>query len=145
MWALAAAYDDPTRTGEVTRLARAAAAQAAAVAERPGGPLLVEIAGQVRSTAVDLVRAAELVADAAPAPEDLPTEEFLLASPGGSRGRGRGSGGAAQGRVAVDAAVGVEGDERDRVPGAAPSTITPHGRWWTRMSASGQPVRMRAM
>ena len=83
VWALAAAYDDPTRTGEVTRLARAAAAQAAAVAERPGGPLLVEIAGQVRSTAVDLVRAAELVADAAPAPEDLPTEELLLApSPG---------------------------------------------------------------
>jgi len=79
VWELAAAYDDPARTGEVTRRARAAAAQAAAVAEHAGGPLLVEIAGQVRSTAVDLVRAAELVADAAPAPEDLPTEELLLA------------------------------------------------------------------
>jgi hypothetical protein len=33
----------------------------------------------VRSTAVDLVRAAELVADGAPAPEELPTEELLLA------------------------------------------------------------------
>jgi hypothetical protein len=44
-------------------------------------PALVEVAGQVRSTAVDLVRAAELVAsDApAPAPEELPTEELLLA------------------------------------------------------------------
>ena len=49
----------------------------------PGGPLLVEIAGQVRSTAVDLVRAAELVADAAPAPEELPTEELLLAPSAG--------------------------------------------------------------
>jgi hypothetical protein len=34
----------------------------------------------VRSTAVDLVRAAELVSDAAHAPEELPTEELLLAS-----------------------------------------------------------------
>jgi len=83
VWELAAAYDDPARIGEVTRLARGAAARAAAVAEHPGGPLLIEIAGQVRSTAVDLVRAAELVADVAPAPEDLPTEELLLVpSPG---------------------------------------------------------------
>ena len=83
VWELAAAYDDPARIGAVTRLARGAAARAAAVAEHPSGPLLVEIAGQVRSTAVDLVRAAELVADAAPAPEDLPTEELLLVpSPG---------------------------------------------------------------
>src|SRR4051795_3213258 len=34
VWALAAAYDDPRRTGEVTRLARMAAARAAAVVER---------------------------------------------------------------------------------------------------------------
>jgi hypothetical protein len=36
----------------------------------------------VRSTAVDLVRAAELVADDAPASaaEEMPTEELLLAS-----------------------------------------------------------------
>jgi uncharacterized membrane protein YgaE (UPF0421/DUF939 family) len=81
VWELAAAYDDPARTGEVARLARGAAAQAAAVAESADGPALVEIAGQVRSTAVDLVRAGELVADAAPAPapEELPTEELLLA------------------------------------------------------------------
>jgi uncharacterized membrane protein YgaE (UPF0421/DUF939 family) len=79
VWELAAAYDDPTRTDEVARLARAAAARAAAVVERAGAPAIVEIAGQVRSTAVDLVRAAELVADGAPAPEELPTEELLLA------------------------------------------------------------------
>jgi uncharacterized membrane protein YgaE (UPF0421/DUF939 family) len=83
VWELAAAYDDPRRTGEVARLARKGAAQAAAVTERGATPAIVEIAGQVRSTAVDLVRAAELVADSAPAPEELPTEELLLApSPG---------------------------------------------------------------
>jgi len=79
VWELAAAYDDPRRTDEVARLARAAAARAAAVVERDAAPAVVEIAGQVRSTAVDLVRAAELVAHGAPAPEELPTEELLLA------------------------------------------------------------------
>jgi hypothetical protein len=81
VWELAAAYDDPRRSGEVARLARAAAARAATVAEG-AEPALVEVAGQVRSTAVDLVRAAELVADGAPvpAPEEMPTEELLLAS-----------------------------------------------------------------
>jgi hypothetical protein len=80
VWELAAAYDDPRRTDEVARLARAAAGRAAAVVEQAGtAPAIVEIAGQVRSTAVDLVRAAELVARGAPAPEELPTEELLLA------------------------------------------------------------------
>jgi len=81
VWELAAAYDDPQRSGEVARLARAAAARAATVAEG-AEPALVEVAGQVRSTAVDLVRAAELVADGAreSAPEEMPTEELLLAS-----------------------------------------------------------------
>ena len=79
VWELAAAYDDPRRTDEVARLARAAAGRAASVVERAGAPAIVEIAGQVRSTAVDLVRAAELVARGAPAPEELPTEELLLA------------------------------------------------------------------
>jgi uncharacterized membrane protein YgaE (UPF0421/DUF939 family) len=80
VWELAAAYDDPRRTDEVMRLGRMAAARAAAVAERAGAPAIVEIAGHVRSTAVDLVRAAELVARAAPAPEELATEELLLAA-----------------------------------------------------------------
>jgi uncharacterized membrane protein YgaE (UPF0421/DUF939 family) len=80
VWELAAAYDDPRRTADVSRLARMAAGRAAAVAERAAEPAIVEIAGQVRSTAVDLVRAAELVADGAPAPEELPTEELLVAA-----------------------------------------------------------------
>jgi uncharacterized membrane protein YgaE (UPF0421/DUF939 family) len=80
VWELAAAYDDPRRSADVSRLARMAAGRAASVAERASEPGIVEIAGQVRSTAVDLVRAAELVADGAPAPEELPTEELLLAA-----------------------------------------------------------------
>ena len=80
VWELAAAYDDPRRAADVSRLARMAAGRAASVVERASEPGIVEIAGQVRSTAVDLVRAAELVADGAPAPEELPTEELLLAA-----------------------------------------------------------------
>jgi len=80
VWELAAAYDDPRRSADVARLARMAAGHAAAVVERADAPGIVEIAGQVRSTAVDLVRAAELVADAAPKPEELPTDELLLAT-----------------------------------------------------------------
>src|SRR3954454_6702840 len=80
VWELAAAYDDPRRSSDVCRLARMAAGRAASVAERAGEAGIVEIAGHVRSTAVDLVRAAELVADGAPAPEELPTEELLLAA-----------------------------------------------------------------
>ena len=144
VWELAAAYDDPARTGEVTRKARAAAAQAAAVAEHAGGPLLVEIAGQVRSTAVDLVRAAELVAHAAPAPEDLPTEELLLAPSVATRG---GAGQAARRRGASRWTPPSASKATSAIvrPDRRTSTITPHGRWWTRMSASGQPERMRAM
>jgi uncharacterized membrane protein YgaE (UPF0421/DUF939 family) len=80
VWELAAAYDEPQRTGDVMRLARRGAGRAAAVAEQSADAALVAICAQVRSTAVDLVRAAELVADAAPAPGELPTEELLLAN-----------------------------------------------------------------
>src|SRR3954452_13221160 len=73
---LAAAYDARGRSGEVGRLARAAAGRAAAAAERAAEPGLVGVAGQGRSAAVGLVRAAELVpADGVPAPEERPTEE----------------------------------------------------------------------
>jgi uncharacterized membrane protein YccC len=78
VWELAASYDGPARTEEVRRLALAAAAEAAAVHEREGELALSEIAGQVRSTAVDLVRAAELVAGE-PVSDELPTAELLAA------------------------------------------------------------------
>jgi uncharacterized membrane protein YgaE (UPF0421/DUF939 family) len=80
VWDLAAAYDEPQRSADVRHAGRRAAALAAAVVSRGGEPALVEIAGQVRSTAVDLVRAAELIAGAAP-PEELPTEELLRPTP----------------------------------------------------------------
>jgi uncharacterized membrane protein YgaE (UPF0421/DUF939 family) len=76
VWELAAAYDEPDRSDAVRRAGRRAAARAAGVTERAGEPAFAEIAGHVRSTAADLVRAAELVAGAAP-PEDLPTAELL--------------------------------------------------------------------
>jgi uncharacterized membrane protein YgaE (UPF0421/DUF939 family) len=76
VWELAAAYDEPHRSGGVGDVGRRAAARAAAVVSRGGDPAVIEVAGQVRSTAVDLVRAAELIAGAAP-PEERPTEELL--------------------------------------------------------------------
>ncbi len=75
VWELAASYDDPPRAEHARRRALAAAARAEKLSgARP------ELAGHVRSTAADLVRAAELVAD----PEERverPTEELLAAVP----------------------------------------------------------------
>jgi uncharacterized membrane protein YgaE (UPF0421/DUF939 family) len=65
VWALAAAYDDPARAHDARELASRAAAGAPADA----------LGESVRSTAADLLRAAELVAGA---PYELPTEELLL-------------------------------------------------------------------
>jgi uncharacterized membrane protein YgaE (UPF0421/DUF939 family) len=79
VWELAGAYDDPTRVPS----ARDHAGAAAALAAHPGESTLeaAQIFGQVRSTAVDLRRAADGVAT----PDDpivpvyeLPTEELLL-------------------------------------------------------------------
>jgi uncharacterized membrane protein YccC len=72
VWELAAAYDDPERAELARRRALAAAARADRLDEaRP------ELIGQVRSTAADLVRAAELVADPDDDPLQRPTEELL--------------------------------------------------------------------
>jgi hypothetical protein len=72
VWELAAAYDDPPRAELARRQALAAAARAEGLdGARP------ELVGQVRSTAVDLVRAAELVSEPGDAALDAPTEELL--------------------------------------------------------------------
>jgi uncharacterized membrane protein YgaE (UPF0421/DUF939 family) len=67
VWDLAAAYDEPERAADARRHAVRAAANAPADA----------LGESVRSTAVDLMRAAELVAGT---PDELPTEEILLAT-----------------------------------------------------------------
>jgi uncharacterized membrane protein YgaE (UPF0421/DUF939 family) len=76
VWELAAAYEEPHRTADVRDIARRATQRATAVAAESREPAAIEIAGQVRSTAVDLVRAAELAAAPVP-PEEMPTEELL--------------------------------------------------------------------
>ena len=65
VWELAASYDEPERADEARDLASRAAAGTATDA----------LGESVRSTAVDLMRAAELVSGA---PDEMPTEELLL-------------------------------------------------------------------
>jgi uncharacterized membrane protein YgaE (UPF0421/DUF939 family) len=72
VWALAASYDEPHRAEEARELALDAAAGAARIEG------LADVTVQVRSTAVDLMRAAEQVQGAA---GDLPPTEELLAVP----------------------------------------------------------------
>ncbi len=74
VWALAASYDDPESAAEARELASAAAARAKALGAG-AGLAYAEVGAQIRSTAVDLMRAAEFVSGA---PDQLPTEELLL-------------------------------------------------------------------
>jgi len=74
VWALAASYDAPERAEEARTLASSAAVNATALGAT-GGLALAEVAAPVRSAAVDLMRAAELVAGA---PDELPSDELLL-------------------------------------------------------------------
>jgi uncharacterized membrane protein YgaE (UPF0421/DUF939 family) len=74
VWELGAQYEQPGRATELRRHALSAAQHAARFSD--GSPELTHIVGQVRSVAVDLVRAAdELGAPGAPA-WDQPTEEL---------------------------------------------------------------------
>jgi uncharacterized alpha-E superfamily protein len=77
VWKLAAAYDDPESAAESRKLARAAASHAREIFEREPDLALTEIISQVRSTAVDVMRAAEVVAGAPQPADELPTEEML--------------------------------------------------------------------
>jgi uncharacterized membrane protein YgaE (UPF0421/DUF939 family) len=73
VWALAGAYADPERAWDARDIASRAAVRATRL-QASADLALVEILAQVRSTAVDLMRAAELVAGA---PEELLTEELV--------------------------------------------------------------------
>ncbi len=79
VWVLAAVYEQPERTSDLREVALAAAHRAEDVHEREPSLLTTQIVGQVRSVAVDLVRAADTLhgdREAAPAWE-MPTEELL--------------------------------------------------------------------
>jgi uncharacterized membrane protein YgaE (UPF0421/DUF939 family) len=76
VWELAASYDAPSHAEPGRALAVRAASEAATLPdERPD---VVLVGGQVRSVAVDLVRATELVAAETEPLDDRPTEELLV-------------------------------------------------------------------
>ena len=78
VWLLAALYEHPERAVDVRHAALGAARMAEEIHDREPSLLTTQIVGQVRSVAVDLVRAAEALGGEAGAPEwDLPTEELL--------------------------------------------------------------------
>jgi hypothetical protein len=82
VWALAAELDDPARGGSQVRLhSSRAAARAVQSFEGDRDLGLAEIVAQVRSTAIDLVRAAEAGAPSGDAPAETPTEELLIELP----------------------------------------------------------------
>ncbi len=68
VWALAASYDEPVRAEEARALASSAVARTAGIAGH------ADVTVPIRSTAVDLMRAAEQVQGA---PDEMPTEELL--------------------------------------------------------------------
>jgi uncharacterized membrane protein YgaE (UPF0421/DUF939 family) len=78
IWELAGAYDDPPRAARARRLAVGGAARATELYARGEEPALTELLGQIRSTAVDLVRGADVLADTPPAAYEQPTEELLV-------------------------------------------------------------------
>jgi hypothetical protein len=77
VWELAASYDDEGRELEVRRIALGAASTATELARDARDLQLAEIVAQVRSVAVDLVRAADLAAGAGEPDPERPTEELL--------------------------------------------------------------------
>ena len=82
VWLLAAELDGPGPDSAVVRLtASRAAFRATESFEQQPRLALAEIVAQVRSTAIDLVRASE-AADPAGHPTETPTEELLVAAPG---------------------------------------------------------------
>jgi uncharacterized membrane protein YgaE (UPF0421/DUF939 family) len=80
VWVLAARYEQPERGSGPRDVALEAARLAEEIHDREPSLLTTQIVGQIRSVAVDLVRAAEALADAPEAPSwDTPTEELLAA------------------------------------------------------------------
>ncbi len=82
-WELPTQFDEPWRSGDVLRLALRAAgsATAAATAAREPRMAISDIAGQVRSIGIDIVRASEAAETEQSALTEAPTEELLAALP----------------------------------------------------------------
>jgi hypothetical protein len=78
VWLLAAQYEQPERATDVRGVALAAARMAEDIHDREPSLLTTQVVGQIRSVAVDIVRAAESLEERTEAPAwDLPTEELL--------------------------------------------------------------------
>jgi hypothetical protein len=78
-WELPAQFDEPWRSGDVLEIALRAAGQATAAAAGHPDMTVNEIAGQVRSIAIDIVKASEAGETAHSALVEAPTEELLAA------------------------------------------------------------------
>jgi uncharacterized membrane protein YgaE (UPF0421/DUF939 family) len=81
LWALAATFDDPESPEQPRRLALRAAGRATEAMARHADIMLIEIAGQVRSTAAALARASEAAAPDDEGLADASTEEILRERP----------------------------------------------------------------
>jgi uncharacterized membrane protein YgaE (UPF0421/DUF939 family) len=80
VWVLAGQYEQPDRNAGARELALRAARTAEGVHEREPSLMTTQIVAQIRSVAVDLVRAAEsLTGDESKPARELPTEELLAA------------------------------------------------------------------
>jgi uncharacterized membrane protein YgaE (UPF0421/DUF939 family) len=81
VWTLAAELDDPKGHADVRSPASRAASRATASFDHKPDLGLAEIVAQVRSTAIDLVRAAEAAAATGEGSGETPTEELLIDLP----------------------------------------------------------------
>ena len=82
VWVLAGQYEQPDRHSGARELALRAARTAEDIHEREPSLMTTQIVAQIRSVAVDLVRAAEALSGDESAPAwELPTEELLAAPP----------------------------------------------------------------
>ena len=81
VWALAAAFDDPETREQPRHLALQAGVRATEAMARHADLALIEIAGQIRSTAADLVRAAQIRTPDEDAFAEASTEELLADGP----------------------------------------------------------------
>jgi uncharacterized membrane protein YgaE (UPF0421/DUF939 family) len=81
VWELPAQFEEPWRSGDVMRIALGAAGRATAAAASHPDIALNEIAGQLRSIAIDVVKASEAGETERGALEEAPTEELLASLP----------------------------------------------------------------